>query len=878
MKKLMYLFVLTFVFLTTGTVTCMAQDYEGKLYFQEVDGNVIRSISTIEWKYEEKTLTLKKAESTGTISVYISDDPLDSAEGITFANRTMDKYSVSSNKFNCQYIAPEEYENVEIANTYKDSTGKDQVNSDFFSDLEIEKIVVVNREKGQPINNPSSVTVGYGINDLFKQIQINEEDVTEIEYGDLLIGFTAYDNNSFIDYTNLENLTMPSSGYYSEESMLDLPANLEKLSFVVPSYPNETKPFKNLTCRKVYKQDDPDQPNFDHAEYAVTEINGEKRIAYDPVDDDIYGHFSLKTPLVKEIEHKNALDLYFIPKKIKVIVTDEENIETYSIEADNSKSIDLREVISEDDSICPAGYAIDKLYLLDEDDNTTYLDPKKKDITGQETNMEIFEPFQKGNIETIVVKNTLIKYPISYTATETATEVTFPNVTTFDATYEGDLLLLKAQAKHYEFKGWQIQDETGAYNTESSLTINSKYINKHSSNEIHLKAIFEEKKYTAIVHSDYTLSVNTMNYTLNTPDIDAKDIVVTSNTLKNTGEGYTFKGVYSDKKYENEIDSFFINDEPVTDIYLLFEPNEYTININSNGGILDSTSMKVKYGKSFSIPIPTREGYIFKGYVDLNNNPVSEAAYDYIGDITAKATWEKQEEKKEKPTDLISKELIESKISEIKDISLAETTIIKNIIDSLADDGMVSLSALVDKIKADTGISAETKSKIDNVINGKPEEKKEEPSTTPSTQTPQQTTPAETPAPQPVTNPVEQTTPVEQTIPVEQPVTTDKVPNDKKTTEQVKNKAITIKAVKAANKKGLKLKVTWKKNSACKSYKVQISLKKSMKSAKTYKATTASKIIKNLLKGKTYYVRVRGVQKNGKMTKWSSSVKVTIKK
>ncbi|MCD8190976.1 MAG: fibronectin type III domain-containing protein, partial [Clostridiales bacterium] len=86
------------------------------------------------------------------------------------------------------------------------------------------------------------------------------------------------------------------------------------------------------------------------------------------------------------------------------------------------------------------------------------------------------------------------------------------------------------------------------------------------------------------------------------------------------------------------------------------------------------------------------------------------------------------------------------------------------------------------------------------------------------------------------------------------------------------------------NSSSKKLTVKWKKNSKATGYIIQYSTNSSFKNAKSVKVTSASslsKTISKLTKGKKYYVRVRAYKTTGGETyrsAWSSVKSVTIKK
>jgi fibronectin type 3 domain-containing protein len=93
----------------------------------------------------------------------------------------------------------------------------------------------------------------------------------------------------------------------------------------------------------------------------------------------------------------------------------------------------------------------------------------------------------------------------------------------------------------------------------------------------------------------------------------------------------------------------------------------------------------------------------------------------------------------------------------------------------------------------------------------------------------------------------------------------------------------TTKLSKAVNKKGKKIKATWKKTSGASGYEIQYSTDKAFKSAKTIKVkggSSTSKTIKGLKK-KTYYVRIRTVKTvdgNNFYAKWSGYRTVKVSK
>lgn len=71
---------------------------------------------------------------------------------------------------------------------------------------------------------------------------------------------------------------------------------------------------------------------------------------------------------------------------------------------------------------------------------------------------------------------------------------------------------------------------------------------------------------------------------------------------------------------------------------------EYTVTVALDGGTLASgDSIPATYTvetAAFTLPTPTKEGFTFKGWVDGDNQPVTQIAGGTTGDISLTATWE----------------------------------------------------------------------------------------------------------------------------------------------------------------------------------------------------------------------------------------------
>ena len=109
------------------------------------------------------------------------------------------------------------------------------------------------------------------------------------------------------------------------------------------------------------------------------------------------------------------------------------------------------------------------------------------------------------------------------------------------------------------------------------------------------------------------------NYTLPTP----------------TRPGYTFGGWYNgDTKIESGIWNY------TTDMTLTarWTANTYTITLDANGGTVEKDSVIVTYDQEYTLPTPTRTGYIFEGWFD-GETKYTGGAWQTATSITLVAKW-----------------------------------------------------------------------------------------------------------------------------------------------------------------------------------------------------------------------------------------------
>ena len=104
-----------------------------------------------------------------------------------------------------------------------------------------------------------------------------------------------------------------------------------------------------------------------------------------------------------------------------------------------------------------------------------------------------------------------------------------------------------------------------------------------------------------------------------------------------TRTGYTFDGWYKGSRSFDMSGTWdYTSDVTLT---AKWSANKYTIYLDASGGSVSSSSVTVRYGERYSLPTPTRSGYIFLGWY-AGGEKVSSGVYQVDGNITAHASWE----------------------------------------------------------------------------------------------------------------------------------------------------------------------------------------------------------------------------------------------
>ena len=84
-----------------------------------------------------------------------------------------------------------------------------------------------------------------------------------------------------------------------------------------------------------------------------------------------------------------------------------------------------------------------------------------------------------------------------------------------------------------------------------------------------------------------------------------------------------------------------LNGKTYGSVGTVYVTNAHTVTLDANGGIVDPAEITVAYGEALGeLPVPTRTGYTFTGWVDENGNAVTaDTLYNVAGNSKLTATW-----------------------------------------------------------------------------------------------------------------------------------------------------------------------------------------------------------------------------------------------
>ena len=107
-----------------------------------------------------------------------------------------------------------------------------------------------------------------------------------------------------------------------------------------------------------------------------------------------------------------------------------------------------------------------------------------------------------------------------------------------------------------------------------------------------------------------------------------------------TRDGYTFGGWIDRMGNYYDAETIYTMAD---DLFLIavWTPNVYTITLDAAGGELENTTVTVTFGELIGeLPVPTREGYVFIGWLDANGNKVlANTVYEIADNTTLTAQW-----------------------------------------------------------------------------------------------------------------------------------------------------------------------------------------------------------------------------------------------
>ena len=120
----------------------------------------------------------------------------------------------------------------------------------------------------------------------------------------------------------------------------------------------------------------------------------------------------------------------------------------------------------------------------------------------------------------------------------------------------------------------------------------------------------------------------------------------TSNSANFPKTGYTIEGDGNNPYwyYYNGSRLLVAQNEDLKEaetVYVKYKANEYTLYFNADGGKCDTASKKVTFdAKVGTLPTPTKEGQVFLGWFDANDNQyTADTVYRVAGDTTVTAKW-----------------------------------------------------------------------------------------------------------------------------------------------------------------------------------------------------------------------------------------------
>lgn len=173
----------------------------------------------------------------------------------------------------------------------------------------------------------------------------------------------------------------------------------------------------------------------------------------------------------------------------------------------------------------------------------------------------------------------------------------------------------------YTFEGWYNDSEKlsnyGTWSWEENLTLEAEWkANKYTVSLDENGGDLSESKITVTYGKKYSLPIPKK-------------------------KGYSFAGWYSSgyngTKYAT-VGTWKYTDD--VSLKAQWELEEYTIELDANGGNVSKKRVSVTYKSSYSLPTPTRSGYSFRGWYYKDDKFGISGTWNYTKDITLVAEWE----------------------------------------------------------------------------------------------------------------------------------------------------------------------------------------------------------------------------------------------
>ena len=179
---------------------------------------------------------------------------------------------------------------------------------------------------------------------------------------------------------------------------------------------------------------------------------------------------------------------------------------------------------------------------------------------------------------------------------------------------------------NYEFKGWYFDDGT----FENRLNPNT-YENLPLEADVSVYAYYT---FIEDVPEEYQVSFVSNGGTPVEPIVTSK----IEDEPKTSRKGYTFLGWYFDESFSSKASFPLEINEDIT-LYAKWEKNVYNVHFELDGG---SGVSDLKTDRIETEPIPTKEGYTFRGWY-LDGGFANKASFplEVTGNITLYAKWEK---------------------------------------------------------------------------------------------------------------------------------------------------------------------------------------------------------------------------------------------